>query len=556
LVGFAPSLVQQSVVIVRWAPNRGGAHWRAYGRYLAREGAQQEGQPGRGFDSSEEEIDIAERLGGWERAGEPRLWRLIISPEAGERLDLRQHGRELMTTMEGDLGIRFRWLGIAHFDTAYPHLHLALRGRSEEGVEFRMPREYLMEGLRLRSQELATQRLGFRFGSDLTIARESTVEARRYSDLDEALARRADPQGRIEFESAVPVPEDARSERLLLLRRLGFLSSIGLARRVGRRSFELSEHHRATLERMQLTSSLRRSLTRYGELLVDPHAPMDVRELLPGIEIRGRVAGEAEDEVGARTLLVLEGVDGRVLLVPQTPEIAEHRDRDEVLRGEIVTLRAIPAPPGSERSIRVEVTRHGRLSELEAALEPSTLLDLEAVRGVREHDGAPPIDGPPRSFRRELREAIVRRVPFLEEQGLLEARGVEPGKRVHRLVVGRDAEKRIERAMTERDRGLRPLSEVERIHEKPVVHAKLEPGRVYQGRVVAMASDLEGNAHFILDTDLTLTAVPAVAGMLQVGREIRARAVAREVSGERRWTLAWQLDDLERERMLHRGRER
>jgi hypothetical protein len=101
-------LLQQSVVIVRWAPNRGGAHWRAHGRYLAREGAQPEGQPGQGFNSSEEEIDIAERLGGWERAGEPRLWKLIISPEAGERLDLREHGRELVTTMEGDLGIRFR----------------------------------------------------------------------------------------------------------------------------------------------------------------------------------------------------------------------------------------------------------------------------------------------------------------------------------------------------------------------------------------------------------------------------------------------------------------
>jgi hypothetical protein len=283
---------------------------------------------------------------------------------------------------------------------------------------------------------------------------------------------------------------------------------------------------------------------------------MDVRELLPGIEIRGRVAGEAEDEAGARTLLVLEGIDGTVLLVPQTPEIEEHRDRDEVLRGEIVTLRAIPAPPGRDRRVRVEVTRHGRLSELEAALEPSTFLDLEAVRAVREHDGAPPIDGYPRSFRRELREAIARRVPFLEQQGLLKVLVVEPGERVPRLAVARDAEGRIERAMRERDRGLTPLSEVERIHEKPVVHAKLEPGRVYQGRAVAMASDSEGKAHIILHTDSTLTAVPAVIGTLQVGREIRARAVAREVSGEQRWALSWQFDDLERERVLHLSRER
>ena len=71
-----------------------------------------------------------------------------------------------------------------------------------------------------------------------------------------------------------------------------------------------------------------------------------------------------------------------------------------------------------------------------------------------------------------------------------------------------------------------------------------------------MASDSEGKAHIILHTDSTLTAVPAVIGTLQVGREIRARAVAREVSGEQRWALSWQFDDLERERVLHLSRER
>jgi type IV secretory pathway VirD2 relaxase len=554
-IGFTPSLLQQSIVIVRWVPNRGESRWRAHGRYLAREGAQPEGQPGRGFNASEEEIDIADRLGGWERAGEPGLWKLIVSPEAGERLDLRKHARELLTTVEEDLGIRFGWVGIAHFDTAHPHLHVAIRGRSEEGVEFRMPREYVRQGLRLRSQELATQTLGFRFGSDVVSARERTVEAPRFGDLDQVLARRLDGDRRIEFESGVPVPEDARRERLLLLRRLGFLSSMGLARRVGRRRFELSEHHRATLERMQLTHKLRRSLMRYGELLVDPHAPLFVSELLPGVELRGRVVGETEDEVGGRNLLVLEGSDGSIHLVPQTPEIEGRRDRDEVMRGEIVTLRAIDAPPGSERMVLVEVTRHGRLSELEAVLEPSTLLDLEAVRSVREHEGSPPIDGPPSSFKRELREAIARRIPHLEARGVLKVLEAGSGEHVHRLAVTPDAEERIERAMRERDRGLTPLSEVERIHGKPVVHAKLEPGRVYQGRVVAMASDL-GTTHIMLHTDSTLTAVPAAAGTLQVGREIRARAVAREAPGAPRWILTWQLDDLERERTHDRGRER
>ena len=51
--------------------------------------------------------------------------------------------------------------------------------------------------------------------------------------------------------------------------------------------------------------------------------------------------------------------------------------------------------------------------------------------------------------------------------------------------------------MKERDRGLTPLLEVERSHGKPVLHAKLEPGRAYQGRVVAMASDADGRAYVV-----------------------------------------------------------
>jgi hypothetical protein len=71
-----------------------------------------------------------------------------------------------------------------------------------------------------------------------------------------------------------------------------------------------------------------------------------------------------------------------------------------------------------------------------------------------------------------------------------------------------------------------------------------------------MASDANGKAYVVLNTDPTLTAVPAAEQKLRVGQEIYARAVTQEVAGERRWILAWQIDDLEQERKRDRGRER
>jgi hypothetical protein len=547
-------VLQQSIVKVRYAPNRGGSHWRAHGRYLAREGAQQEGQRGLGFDAREQGIDIPGRLSQWETAGDPRLWKLIVSPEAGERLDLRQHAGELVATMEGDLGLHLEWLGIEHFDTAHPHVHIAIRGRSREGVVFRMPREYVGHGIRLRSQELATQILGLRREHDRAEARERAVKARSFGELDRMLERRADPQGRIEFEAVVPSSEASRELRLQLLRRLGFLSGLGLAERIGKRTFHLSEDHRAALEQMQLARDLERGMTRYGELLVDPDAPQLFTELAPGVALHGRVVGGAEDEIGGRTLLILEGTDGAVHFVPQTPEIEELREGGEIVRGDIITFRASHAPSESERAALVEVIQHGRLTELEAISDPSTLLDLVAVQTVRQHGGDLPVDSPLIGFGAELREAIEGRLLRLQERGLLRVEEEERG--VRRLAVAFDAEERIERAMKDRDRGLTSLSEVERIHGKPVGHGKLEPGRAYPGRVVAMASDAEGRAYVVLDTDPTFTAIPAANRRSEVGQEIYARVVTQEVAGEGRWTLAWQIDDLEQERKRDRGRER
>ena len=95
--GFGPGARQQrSVVKLQYVANRTPGGWRAHGRYLAREGAQREGEKGLGFDASESEVEIDRRLEGWQRADDPRLWKVILSPERGDALDLVEHTRRLL----------------------------------------------------------------------------------------------------------------------------------------------------------------------------------------------------------------------------------------------------------------------------------------------------------------------------------------------------------------------------------------------------------------------------------------------------------------------------
>ena len=39
-------------------------------------------------------------LAGWQKAGDPRLFRIIVSPENGAGMDLKEHARELVALMD------------------------------------------------------------------------------------------------------------------------------------------------------------------------------------------------------------------------------------------------------------------------------------------------------------------------------------------------------------------------------------------------------------------------------------------------------------------------
>ena len=113
---------------LQYVANRAPGGWRAHGRYLAREGAQREREKGLGFDASGNGVEIDRRLDGWQRAEDPRLWKLILSPERGEALDLVTHTRRVLEAMERDLGTRLERVAIDHYNTENPHVHVAIRG--------------------------------------------------------------------------------------------------------------------------------------------------------------------------------------------------------------------------------------------------------------------------------------------------------------------------------------------------------------------------------------------------------------------------------------------
>src|SRR5579885_1994794 len=88
---------QRCAVRVTYSRNTTKGQWRAHGRYLMREsaaGTASRQQIGFGRDGKIE--DLAATLDHWQAAGDARLFKLIISPEFGERVDLERLTQDLM----------------------------------------------------------------------------------------------------------------------------------------------------------------------------------------------------------------------------------------------------------------------------------------------------------------------------------------------------------------------------------------------------------------------------------------------------------------------------
>ena len=124
-------------------------------RYIERDGAGRDGEPGRAYGAQTDEADLDAFK---ERAADDRHhFRFIVSPEDGAELDdLRTYTRHLMHRMEADLGTRLDWVAVDHWNTDNPHTHLIVRGRDETGKDLIIAGDYIAHGFRHRASELAT----------------------------------------------------------------------------------------------------------------------------------------------------------------------------------------------------------------------------------------------------------------------------------------------------------------------------------------------------------------------------------------------------------------
>jgi len=339
---------QRCAVRVLYSKNTSNGQWRAHGRYIARESATHEGDPRAvGFNATEESIDIAAQLENWQKNNDERLWKLIVSPEFGDRVDLKRLTCDLISQMETDLGTRLEWVAAAHFNTEHPHVHVALRGVGAEGRPLRLSRDFIREGIRHITEDLCTRELGYRTELDAADAQRREVHQHRYTSLDRIIQRGADraeadespfftvnkDPSRAGLGPSTSLVERRTSERLMVL------ESIGLAESTGPKTWRVRRDFVSVLRAMQRSADRQKTLAAHGALISDERLQMTVLDLRSLTTLEGRVLVHGEEESSGRGYLILEGTDAQVHYVYYTPEIAAARNRGELRTNSFVQLR-------------------------------------------------------------------------------------------------------------------------------------------------------------------------------------------------------------------------
>lgn len=377
--------------------------------YLRREGVTRDGEKGQMFDAQHDEADhraLAERC-----EGDRHHFRFIVSPDdAADLSDLRRFTRDLLAQAEQDLGTRLDWVGMDHWHTEHPHIHIIVRGRTDQDQDLVISRDYIREGLRARAQQIVTLELGPRSDQDIMRSLESQVEAERWTRIDRTLTREATANGGvIDLRPA----RDHRDWQAVKIGRLRKLERLGLAHPIDDGQWTFADNAEQTLrqlgERNDVIKRIHRSLAQHG--WERPTAGFALNAELAATTVIGRLAARGLDnELNGSAYAVIDGTDGRAHHV-RLPDLDAAGDSET---GSIVELRRYEDAKGRQR---VAIAVRSDLSvEAQVRANGATWLDRQLLSG----DGKSLSEG---GFGHDVQEAMRQRIDYLVSEGLARRQG-------------------------------------------------------------------------------------------------------------------------------------
>jgi Protein of unknown function (DUF3363) len=334
---------RRAIVNVRYSNAKTPGGWKAHGTYVERESAKgrdvddgkhgaenevQKASPDRLGLAKEHSLDSLAGL--WQKAGDQRIFKIIISPEDSD-VDFQRTAKDMIARIEQHTGAPLEWAGLVHRNTDHPHAHLILRGKLPSGDALQLPPLLIRRGLREAIQTSLTQQLGPRTMEDIQRQKQVELTANRVTPLDRRIAKRSkslpDDRG-YSYTGIVANPGE--------LARLRHLKELGLAKRHTADSWLVRSDFIGHLQQMKDVQDRARTLFRSGVAISDPHAPMEFST--SSKKLIGRVLLNSEDERTGALQTIFETTEGKIEVIRHDGTLRAAWRRGDLEPGNVVTI--------------------------------------------------------------------------------------------------------------------------------------------------------------------------------------------------------------------------
>jgi hypothetical protein len=342
---------RRAIVNVRYSSARTPGGWKAHGTYIERESAKGDRLPpereaATEFDSQAPDPDrlgLAQehKLGSlaesWQKAGDKRLFKIILSPEDAN-VDFQRTAAEMVARIEQHTGMPVEWGGVVHRNTDHPHAHIIVRGRQPSGEPLKLPPALIRRGLREAAQSSLTRQLGLRTITDIEHQKQIELTANRVTSLDRRLAGRAIPYG------ADPAYKDAGAAASAEeVARLRHLKELGLSKPYAGDRWLVRSDFVTHLQQMKDIQDRARTLFRSGVAISDPHAPMEYSSISK--KLIGRVLLNSEDERTGALQTIFETTEGKIEIIRHDATLRAAWSRGDLEPGNVVTIDSLRSDP-------------------------------------------------------------------------------------------------------------------------------------------------------------------------------------------------------------------
>ena len=365
------------------------------------------------FDATSDAVDeraFAERC-----EDDRHHFRFIIAPEDAAALgDLKTFTRELMGDVESDLGTGLDWIAVDHWNTDNPHIHVLIRGRTDDGKDLVISREYISHGFRDRAADRVTMELGPRSEQEIRSTLEREVAADRWTSLDRALRDISDDCGGV-ADLRPSTDHEGPELRRLLVGRAARLERFGLAEPVAPACWVLKPELEQSLRALGMRNDIIKTM--HQAMSTDGHEPdlsaFALHGDIPSAPVLGRLVKRGlDDELKSTAYAIVAGVDGRMHHL----RFSDLELTGDALPGAIVEARVYD---DANRRQRVSLAIRSDLSiEDQVTAAGATWLDRQLVT----KDASMSESG----FGAEVRKATEARIDHLASEGLAQrqAQGV------------------------------------------------------------------------------------------------------------------------------------